>query len=115
MTDRGKRVLVCGGRNYADRARVYKVLDELRPSVVIHGAARGADTLAANWAYTRGVEQLPFPADWEAHGRGAGPRRNAKMLAEGKPDLVVAFPGGNGTADMVARSRRAGVQVREEE
>jgi ABC-type sugar transport system substrate-binding protein len=33
------------------------------------------------------------------------------MLDEGKPDIVVAFPGGTGTADMVRRARKAGVVV----
>jgi len=45
------------------------------------------------------------------HGRAAGPVRNAQMLAEGKPDFVVAFPGGRGTADMCKQARARGVKV----
>lgn len=53
-----------------------------------------------------------FPADWERNGRAAGPIRNRQML-DGKPDLVIAFPGGKGTADMVAEAKRRGIAVRE--
>lgn len=52
-----------------------------------------------------------FPADWAAYDRAAGPIRNARMIAEGKPDIVLAFPGGRGTANMVAQARKAGVRV----
>jgi hypothetical protein len=52
-----------------------------------------------------------YPADWAKHGRAASPIRNQQMLDEGRPNLVVAFPGGRGTADMVRRARSAGVEV----
>ncbi len=110
-------ILVCGARDYADMNRVYVVLDELdreRPVVmVIHGGSSGADRFASNWACERGVHQRDFPADWRAHGKAAGPIRNRRMLEEGEPDLVIAFPGGRGTADMVRQAKAAGVPVRE--
>jgi hypothetical protein len=96
-------VLVCGGRDFADRDWLFRVLDELGPSEVIHGAARGADRLAGEWARARGVACREYPADWKGQGRGAGFRRN--------PDLVVAFPGGRSTADMVAKAGKAEVKV----
>jgi hypothetical protein len=117
------RVLVCGGRDYANRERLYNELDEMHHdpacgvrergavTLIIHGDASGADRLAAAWATENRVPVQAWPADWALHGLYAGPFRNAKMLAEGKPDLVVAFPGGRGTADMVRRARRAGVDV----
>lgn len=109
ITDR--RVLVCGGRDYADAARVAEVLSGLSIAVLIHGAAKGADTLAARWAADHAVAVEPYPADWARHSRGAGMVRNRQMLTEGRPDLVVAFPGGKGTANMVALARKAGVEV----
>lgn len=114
------RVLVCGGRDYVDVKRVFAELDALmRPAfaagdtefVVIHGDAAGADTFASAWAARRDVAQQGYPAQWEADGRAAGPIRNARMLIEGKPDLVLAFPGGRGAADMVRKARKAGVRV----
>lgn len=80
-------------------------------TTIIHGAARGADTLGELWGLKHGKNLEPYPADWGRFGLSAGPRRNQEMLTKGKPDLVVAFPGGKGTADMVRRSRRAGVRV----
>ena len=109
------KLLVCGGRNYADQKGLYLVLDawhRVNPvSLLIHGAARGADQLAANWASSRGVPLAAYPADWNLHGRSAGPRRNEQMLQEGKPEMVIAFPGGRGTAHMVRIAREAGVKV----
>lgn len=107
------RVLVCGGREYGDLDRVVAVLDEINPTVVIEGGARGADACAWKFTKMRGVERLTFPADWSRDGKAAGAIRNQRMLDEGKPDLVVAFPGGNGTADMVRRAKRAGIEVKE--
>ena len=109
------RVLVCGGRDYRDKTRLSRVLDfvhkERGIGVLIHGAARGADTLAAEWARVAGVQTEAFPADWATHGKKAGPIRNQQMLDEARPDAVVAFPGGSGTADMIARSKAAGLPV----
>lgn len=107
------RVLVCGGRNYQNMREVTRVLDGLapQPTLIIHGGAFGADSCASEWASKRGLPELRFAADWDRYGRAAGPIRNQKMLDEGKPDLVVAFPGGTGTADMVRRAEAAGVRV----
>lgn len=107
-----KRILVCGGRAYPNRRKVFEVLDSLAPmACIIQGGARGADALAAEWANKNGVPNIPFQADWDTYGRGAGMIRNRVMLREGKPDLVVAFPGGNGTADMTRIAQKAGIQV----
>lgn len=109
------RVLVCGGRDFNDSGFVMTELDHLnsehRFTMVIHGAAPGADSLADIWAQSRHIKQTPFPADWKAHGRAAGPLRNRQMLTEGRPDLVVAFPGGRGTAHMVKLAQEANVPV----
>ncbi len=107
------RFLVCGGRAYFDAQRIDRVLDLLGPTFVIHGCAKGADALAANWAVKRGVPHKCFTADWHGFGKKAGMIRNRQMLREGKPDFVVAFPGGPGTADMVGASMQAGVPVLE--
>ena len=105
------KLLVCGGRDYQDFAAVYREIERLKPDVVIHGAARGADSLAGIAAQRMGITVWPFPADWKMHGKSAGPIRNRKMLKEGMPDKVLAFPGGRGTADMIAQAKAAGVEV----
>jgi hypothetical protein len=105
------RILVCGGRDYANAARIELVLSILGPTLLINGAARGADTLAATWAARNGVPARHFPAAWEQYGKSAGAKRNRQMLREGKPQLVVAFPGGAGTHDMVGAAMQNGVPV----
>lgn len=113
------RVLVCGGRDYCESSTVWGELDAIRRSVpldaltVIQGGARGADQIAREWCRSRDVPFDNFAADWNAHGKAAGPIRNQRMIDDGRPDLVLAFPGGRGTADMVRRARAAGVRVRE--
>jgi hypothetical protein len=67
--------------------------------------------MGCRWAIEAGIPVKPYPADWRLHGRAAGPIRNTLMLVEGRPDLVVAFPGGQGTADMTKKALRAGVKV----
>lgn len=109
------RVLVCGGRNYHDAEKVFAVLDKLHEQAgidcIIQGGANGADLLAADWTHERGVFSTTFLADWENQGRFAGPARNQRMIDEGNPDLVIAFPGGRGTADMMRKARKAGIKV----
>ena len=108
-------ILVCGGRNYSDKARVFDVLEDIhsveRITKLGHGAARGADDLADQWAKYRGVPVDTYPADWKRLGKKAGIVRNQMMLNCLKPDLVLAFPGSRGTADMCNRARKAGVRV----
>lgn len=127
------KVLVCGGRDYgwklengvkiqddAAKRKVYKALDTLlcavkdegRNLILIHGAAAGADSLSDWWAQEREIQIEAYPADWATHGRAAGFIRNSQMLKEGKPNLVLAFPGGRGTAMMVSLAEKSGVVVR---
>ncbi len=106
------RIIVTGGRKLADAAAVDRELSTLRPTLVIVGGAGGADRLAAHWAWLHKAETWIYDADWNAHGKAAGPIRNQRMLDENPGiDAVVAFPGGSGTADMVRRARAAGVRV----
>ena len=82
--------------------------------LVIHGGCSGADELAGEWAKANMVPEATYPVlpeEWKAFGRSAGPMRNTRMLRDAKPDGVVAFPGGRGTADMVRQAEAAGVKV----
>lgn len=121
------RVLVTGGRDRTDRARIWSELDRIHavhPAlVVVHGACypkpehgqrpdRSADWLIHLWCQARGVPDEPHPADWTEHGRAAGPIRNAAMVALGA-DECVAFPGnGPGTRNCMRAAAMAGIPVR---
>jgi len=108
-------VLVTGGRNYTDLPRVYQTLDKIHEetpiSRLVAGDASGADEHALAWAECANVDRKRYEADWAKYGKAAGPRRNAEMLKSESPQLVVAFPGGSGTADMTTRAKAAKVRV----
>ncbi len=119
------KVLVCGGREYNDRKFMFDTLMEywnasreiipfdknIYHLEIISGMAPGADAFGAEFAKHMRLKLHEFPADWKSHGRAAGPIRNQKMVDEGKPDLVIAFPGGRGTADMIRRAESANIPV----
>jgi hypothetical protein len=105
------RVLVCGGRGYHDYARVKKILDAAGITELCHGGAAGADNLAGRWAEECHVPCQVFPADWGRWGKSAGPTRNVQMLVDFKPEMVIAFPGQQGTRHMIKIAREAGVDV----
>ncbi len=111
------RVLVCGSRTWREQQPIREALERLpEGSTVIHGAARGADEIAGIIAKQLGLEVLAFPADWEKHGKAAGPIRNTQMLREGRPHQVIAFTRdlsqSRGTANMVRQAKAAGVPVK---
>lgn len=115
------KLLVCGDRNWTDYDFIAESLDQVSVSngyieLLIHGAARGADTLAAQYAERRGIPILPIPANWAKYGPSAGPIRNRQMLKDGEPDLVVAFHDSieqsKGTKDMLKAATAASIRTR---
>lgn len=110
------KVLVCGGRDYEEENHVFETLDafhkETPITMIINGGTRGADTFSTKWAYENEIELKIEIADWASFYRSAGPIRNRKMLELYSPDLVIAFPGGLGTRDMVNASKERGFKVR---
>ena len=95
-------IIVTGGRNYNDTDKVFDVLNFIKPTKIIQGGAQGADWIAKNWALKNNVLCVTVHADWDTHGKAAGPIRNLKMLTDFPLASVVSFPGGRGTANCVA-------------
>ena len=66
------RVLVCGGRDFADSALLYGVLDELNRTktviCVIEGDARGADRLAGQWARRNHIDLKVIVPEYDQFG-----------------------------------------------
>jgi hypothetical protein len=108
------RVLVCGSREWGDRALIEQVLRAHGPAVIVHGAARGADRIAGSVADRLGWPVEPHPADWRRHGKSAGLKRNLAML-DTHPILVIAFtmiPSGTpGTRHTLTNAYRRGIPV----
>jgi hypothetical protein len=107
-------VLVCGSRDWTDEETIAARLADLAGEqwTVMHGAARGADTIAAYVAVLYGFDVKAYPADWERHGRAAGVLRNLQMLEE-EPGLVLAFQldGSRGTQHTIDEARKRGIPV----
>jgi hypothetical protein len=117
-----RTVAVCGSRDFDDFPFMVRRLDEVlykhtreiersdvfsdrRDLIFVSGnnprrpRPKGVDDMVVWYCGDRIVPHIPFAADWETYGRAAGPIRNGRMLREAGPDLLVAFPGGNGTID----------------
>ena len=109
-------ILICGDRNWIDRAAIRRELLHFKPTsdTIMHGAARGADRIAGEEAQDLGFTVRSYPAKWDEYGKAAGPIRNQVMLDQ-NPELVLAFhpniAQSKGTGDMVRRSRAKGVKV----
>jgi hypothetical protein len=97
------RIICTGGRNYTDYFTVYYALKDLpNETEIIHGDADGTDAIVDAVARGFGYKVYPVPADWDYYGRQAGPMRNRQMVDQFQPvDIVYAFPGDDGTEDMV--------------
>ena len=105
------KILVCGGREYKDWEKIYSILDKEKPTEIIEGGARGADTIAREWAKSRKVPYKTYPANWDKYKKAAGPIRNQEMIDKEHPDKVLAFPDPNsrGTYDMIDKSNKKNI------
>lgn len=110
------KTLICGDRNWNNYWPIYYVLSKLdKDTIIIHGAARGADSIAGAIATSLGFEVVSVPADWKKYGKAAGPIRNRVML-DMNPDLVIAFhndiENSKGTKDCVKEAEKRGIEVK---
>lgn len=113
------KAIICGGRNYEFTGKDYADLDKLHELIgiteVVSGKQRGADTCGEKWAMAHHISVKGFPitrADWKQYGMGAGPIRNRRMRDYILPDGVcIAFPGHNGTANMVSLAKERDIHV----
>lgn len=110
------KVIVCGSSRFQDKRQLFDVLDALHAqtpiTTIINGGARGADLLASQWARARAVPLIRYQAAIDLSGRRqAFLDLNAQMLSEQRPDLIVALPGGEVSADLISQAQAAGVNV----
>lgn len=106
------RVLVTGSHKRSDRNFIYDRLDSFHGrvpiSLIIEGGAAHVDRIASDWSRERlGKHSARYEAEWDKYDGKAGPIRNTRMLVEGKPDVVMAFWGEGGTANMVRQTEEA--------
>jgi|GEM_PF-3191607 len=108
------RIWVCGGESFLDKERVFAALDKVyyrrHVWVLTRTSKAGAERLAGEWAFRKGVQQYVFEHDSR---RNASTRSNWRdwILAEQRPNLVVRFPGGDDTARIAKHAKDVGVSV----
>ena len=111
--DKAARTIVAGGRDYSDKVTAFRVLDSIVKAgdVIISGHATGADTLGEQYAKEHGLSCELHPADWNRHGRAAGPIRNEEMAKVA--DRLVAFWDGksSGTKSMISLAKKYKLEV----
>lgn len=106
------KIIVTGGRDYSDALKVHSTLDHFNPSTVIHGDCSGADTLASDWAIKNNKIEISYPYP-SGMGKAGGPIRNRQMCEDHPDAMLLAFPGGKGTASCIREAKKLGMKVYE--
>lgn len=109
------RLLVAGGRHLNDVALIHHALNLVHArhpvSVLIHGGHAFLGVAAEDWARDRRLHVLRYPANWREFGKRAEGIRNAFMLEDSRPDLLLALPGGEDTRALVLNAVSRGLRV----
>jgi len=103
------KTIIAGGRDYRLTKADLLWLDTQGITEVVCGGCSGADADGAAWAKRNGIPVADFYANWSAHGKAAGPVRNAEMARYA--ERCILFPGGRGTASMRREAVKAGIPV----
>lgn len=108
------RLLICGGRHFDDAIKVENELSLLHArapiSVLIHGGMPGIGMPAEGWARRNNVHLVRYPANWSM-GKCGDTMRDRFMLADSRPDGLLAFPGGRRTDQLVCAAAERGLPV----
>ena len=107
------KVIIAGGRDYHNYETLLEAITEAQFDIttVVSGGAKGVDALGERYASEMNKELNVFNADWETHGRAAGPIRNRKM-AENAEALIAIWDGqSRGTKNMIETATKKGLRV----
>ncbi len=104
------KVIVTGGRDYSDKERVFSILDHFNPEIIIHGDCSGADHYAKEWAKINKKKEIKYPY-LSQYGKAGGPIRNKQMCSEHTDAVLIAFPGGKGTANCKNEAKTLGLKI----
>lgn len=105
------KVVVAGTRTLRDPRIVADAIaaSGFTPTLIIHGGCCGVDTLAGDWARGNGIPTEAYPADWDRHGRAAGPRRNQHMVDVADALVAVWDGASRGTRSIIEMAKRKGI------
>lgn len=107
------KVIIAGGRDYHNYDTLLEAIKECQfpISTVVSGGAKGVDALGERYALEMNLQLNIYEADWETHGRAAGPIRNRKM-AENAEALIALWDGqSRGTKNMIETAEKKGLLV----
>ena len=104
------KVIIAGSRHMP--FSMFHLIDEavkksnFQVTEVVCGLARGADMFGGKWAVEHSIPVKTFPADWDTHGKAAGPIRNQQMAEYADALIVFIWDGSRGSKDMLMRMER---------
>lgn len=110
------KVIIAGSRNFTNYKKLSKICDHLLQHQtdieIVSGTARGADRLGEQYAKEKGYAIKQFPADWNKHGKAAGPKRNQQMA--NYADALIAFWDGKsrGAKNMIELAKAVNLKIR---
>lgn len=115
------RVIIAGSRHFNHyetfKPKVVQALKEFGITktdqlIVVSGRARGTDRMGERFANELGIEGVGFPADWNTHGKGAGPIRNRQMAEYATHLIAFQWDNSRGTANMIKQAKQLGLKVK---
>lgn len=113
MVPKGVRTIIAGPRTLDSLAFVEAAVSASGFVIteVVSGCAKGIDLRGEEWAEKNGVPIKRFPANWQEHGKAAGPLRNREMVAYAEALIAIWDGVSRGTEDCIAEARRRGLKV----
>lgn len=108
------RIIIAGSRSVTEM-QVWEAISRCSwissATAIVSGTAKGADVFGERWAKKQGLDVLRFPADWNAHGRRAGPLRN-RVMAKSAEGLLAVWDGvSRGTKSMIEIGWEEGLRI----
>ncbi len=106
------KTIIAGSRSLHDYDAVCKAIENSLFDIteVVSGTANGVDRMGEIWASENGIPVKRFPADWNRHGKAAGPIRNQQM-GDYAEALIAITTGSPGTRNMIEYAKKKGLKV----
>ena len=97
------KVIIAGTRTVKDYALVVQAIERsgYKITEVVSGCATGVDWLGEQWARANDVPVKEMPADWNRHGKSAGPQRNRAMAEYADAAIIIWDGESRGTRNMI--------------
>lgn len=107
------KVIIAGSRDIHSHIAVYDAIiaSGFEITEVVSGGCLGVDSIGERWAKNNSIPIVRFPANWNLHGRAAGPKRNSEMAMYADALIAIHHNGSRGTANMIMKAKSNGLKV----